>query len=114
MAEGRKLNPRWSEAELKPWATSKLQVDPTMFSRPILNPRGYAELVPKIKCPTLLIISDGGIVPVATAQNAAKIWKSKQPFKWVLIKGAGHNIRREQTEAFKEAVLSFLKALPAG
>ncbi|MGD1118050.1 MAG: alpha/beta hydrolase [Dehalococcoidales bacterium] len=112
-AEGHKLNPRWSEAELEPWAPAKLQADPTMFSRPLLNPAGYTELVPKIKCPTLLIISDGGIVPVAAAQNAAKIWKSKQPFKWVLIKGAGHNIRREQTEAFKEAVSSFLKALPA-
>lgn len=113
LAEGKAQNPLWSEAELIPWAASKLQADSTMFSRPLLNPRSYTELVPKIKCPTLLLIADGGIVPVAAAQNAAKIWKSRQPFKWVLIKGAGHNIRREQTEAFKKAVSDFLKELPS-
>jgi pimeloyl-ACP methyl ester carboxylesterase len=113
ITEGRKLNPGWSEEELKPWAESKRQFDPDLFKKPLLNVRSYEELVPEIKCPTLLIIADAGIVSKNTAENAAKLWKSKLPFKWVQIKGAGHNIRREQFKAFKDAISGFLKNLPA-
>jgi N-formylmaleamate deformylase len=113
IAEGKLQNPRWSEAEIIPWAQAKLEFDPALFSMMALNSRSYEELVPKIKCPTLLIIADGGLVTEAVAKNAAKLWQSRQPFKWVLIKGAGHNIRREQFEAFKEALASFLKAISA-
>jgi N-formylmaleamate deformylase len=113
IAEGKKLNPRWSEAELKPWAKSKQQFDPELFAKPLLDPRSYEELVPQIKCPTLLIISDGGIVKKEVAENAARLWKSKEPFKWVEIKGAGHSIRREQFEDYKAALFDFLKSLPA-
>jgi pimeloyl-ACP methyl ester carboxylesterase len=113
IAEGRKLNPLWSEAEIIPWAQSKLQFDPSLFSKPLLSQRSYEELVPTIKCPTLLLISDGSIVTAKTAENAAKLWKSKQPFKWVQIKGAGHNIRREQFEEFQKALFGFLKSVSA-
>jgi pimeloyl-ACP methyl ester carboxylesterase len=113
IAEGRAQNPRWSEAEIAPWAKAKRQFDPSLFSKPLLNQRSYTDLVPKIKCPTLLIISDGGLVTAETAAHAARLWKSKQPFKWVQIKSAGHNIRRDQFAAYKEALFSFLKALPA-
>jgi pimeloyl-ACP methyl ester carboxylesterase len=109
IADGRAANPRWSEAELVPWAKAKLQFDPSLFSKPILNQLSYVDLVPKIKCPTLLIISDGGLVTAETAEHASRLWKSRRPFKSVRIKGAGHNIRREQFEAFKDALFSFLK-----
>ena len=111
IAECRAANPRWSEAEVIPWAKSKLQFDPTLFSTMLLNQRSYVELVPRIKCPTLLIISDGGLVTAKTAENASKLWKSKQPFQWIQIKGAGHNIRREQFEAFCDILFRFLNAL---
>ena len=113
IAEGKAANPRWSEAELGPWAKAKLQFDPALFSKPILNQRSYEELVPEINCPTLLITADGGLVTAEVAKNAAKLWKSKQPFKWVRIKGAGHNIRREQFEEFQKALFGFLDSLPA-
>jgi N-formylmaleamate deformylase len=113
MVEGRKINVGWSEAELKPWAKSKQQFDPELFTKPLLDPRSYEELVPQIDCPTLLIISDGGIVKKEAAENAARLWKSKKPFKWVLIKGAGHNIRREQFKEYQAVLFDFLKSLPA-
>jgi pimeloyl-ACP methyl ester carboxylesterase len=109
IAECRAANPRWSEAEILPWAESKLQFDPALFSTMALDRPSYVELVPGIKCPTLLIISDGGIVTAETAAHASTLWKSGQPFKWVQIQGAGHNIRREQFEAFKDALFRFLK-----
>jgi N-formylmaleamate deformylase len=113
VAGGRAENPRWSEEEIIPWAQSKLQFDATLFSREVINRTSYTEFVPQIKCPTLLIISEGGLVPKDVAENAARIWKSKNPFKWVYIEGAGHNIRREQFEEYKKAVFGFLDSLPA-
>ena len=110
--EGRKNNPVWSEAEIVPWAESKLQFDPTLFSKLQLDRPTYEELVPKIDCPTLLITSDGGIVSAATAEHAKLLWKSGKPFVWVEIKGAGHNIRREQFEKYCEVLFDFLKNLP--
>jgi pimeloyl-ACP methyl ester carboxylesterase len=108
IAECRKNNPAWSEAEILPWADAKRQFDPTLFSKLQPSFADYIELVPRIDCPTLLIISDGGIVSAATARHAAELWQSKQPFRWVQIKGAGHNIRREQFEVFRKTVLDFL------
>jgi pimeloyl-ACP methyl ester carboxylesterase len=113
MAECRAFNPSWQEAEIKPWAESKLQFDLSLFSVITMNPSLYKEFVPRIKCPTLLIIAEKGINPVETAENAARLWKSKQPFKWVQIKGATHNIRRDNFPAFRQAVFSFLESLPA-
>ena len=113
VAEGRAANPRWSEAEIMPWAAAKQQFDLTLFSKPLLNQRSYAELVSLIKCPTLLIIAESGIVSKEVAENAAKLWKSKQPFKWVQIKGAGHNIRREQFEEYKNTLTGFLQLISA-
>jgi len=110
IAECRAANPSWSEAEIIPWAKSKLQFDPTLFAMMQLDRTSYIELVPRIKCPTLLIISDGGIVTAETAIHASKLWKSTQPFKWVQIEGAGHNIRREQFQVFCDTLFRFLKS----
>ncbi len=108
IAECKKANPRWSEAEILPWADAKLQFDPALFTTVQLNLPAYAESVPNIKCPTLLITSDGGIVSAETAEHASELWKSKELFRWVKINDAGHNIRREQFKIFCETLISFL------
>lgn len=110
--EGRRNNPGWFEAKIIPWAESKLQFDPTLFSKLQIDRPTCEELIPKIDCPTLLITSDGGIVSAKTAEHAKLLWKSGKPFKWVEIKGAGHNIRREQPARFREVLFDFLKSLP--
>lgn len=73
------------------------------------NPRAYTEVVTKIQRPTLLLTAENGIVTAETAENAARLWKSTQPFRWVRIEGAGHNIRREQFEKFYAALTDFLR-----
>ncbi len=110
--EGKKLDPSWSDEERLYWAKAKQQFDSSLFSKMVINPLPYTELVTKIQCPTLLIIAESGIVTKEVAENAARLWKSKNPFKWVQIKGATHNIRRDNFAAFREAVFSFLKSLP--
>jgi pimeloyl-ACP methyl ester carboxylesterase len=73
--------------------------------------RPYEEIVTRIECPTLPIIAETGIVSKETAENAAKLRKSKAPFKWVYIKDAGHSIRRGQYAAFKSAIFDWLDTL---
>ena len=111
--EGHNTNPTWSDDEIVVWAKSKQQFDPALFSKPIISERSYEELVPEIKCPTLLITAEDGLVPEEVAQHAAEIWKSDSPFRQVRIKGAGHNIRREQFTAFYKAVTDFLQKINA-
>ncbi len=110
MDECRKANPAWSDAEIGPWADSKLQFDASLFSLP-RQARSYADIVPKITCPTLLITSDGGIVTEDVARHAVSLSKAEKPLEWVKINGAGHNIRREQFETYCDAVNKFLDSL---
>jgi N-formylmaleamate deformylase len=109
--EGRRAHPKWSEAELKPWALSKTQFDPAIFNYPPPNPTAYRELVTKIDCPTLLITAEFGKLAPVVALDIEKIWKSRHPFKWARIMSAGHNIRREQFEVFKAIVSSYISEL---
>ena len=109
IAQCRKDNPTWADDDVMPWAESRKQFDPALLDRMIANARSYEEIVTKVQCPTLLIIAENGIVSRETAEKAAKLWKSKAPFKWVYIKGAGHSIRREQFKAYIAAVEEFLK-----
>lgn len=111
IAESRKMDPQWPEEERLPWARAKQQFDVSLFLYPAVDERPYTGLVPRIKCPTLLIIAENGIVSRETAANAARLWKSEQSFKWVQIKGATHNIRRDNFPAYRDAVLDFLKEL---
>jgi N-formylmaleamate deformylase len=111
LARGRAEHPTWSGAELTPWAAAKKQFDPTLFERLRMDMTTFEALVPKIDVPTLLITASEGIVSEEAAARAAKIWKSRHPFKYVRIKGAGHNIRREQPAAFMKVLREFLKSL---
>jgi pimeloyl-ACP methyl ester carboxylesterase len=107
----RKDNPMWSEDDVITWANSRKLWDKALFDRIGVDARPYEEIVTKIKCPTLLIIAENGIVSRKTAENAAKLWKSKAPFKWVYIKDAGHSIRREQYTAFQKVLYEWLDTL---
>ncbi len=110
-ARCRKDNPTWPEDEVITWANSRKLWDKALFDRIGVPSRPYEEIVTRIQCPTLLIIAETGIVSRETAESAAKLWKSKAPFQWVYIKGAGHSIRREQYAAFKKALYAWLDNL---
>lgn len=110
-AECRKTNPTWPEDEVETWAASRKLWDNALFDNMPLSDVPYEVIVTKIQCPTLLIIAEKGIVSRETAEKAAKLWKSKAPFKWVYIKGAGHSIRRENYPEYKKAVDEFLSEL---
>jgi N-formylmaleamate deformylase len=106
--ESRKMDPAWAEEERAPWAMAKKQFDTTLFDHIVVNPHPYEEIVTKIQCPTLLITAENGFVTEDTAKKISTLWKSKASYKWARIKGAGHNVHREQFEAFMKTLEEFL------
>jgi N-formylmaleamate deformylase len=105
---GRTANPSWPEEELGPWADAKEQLNLDVF-RYNLPSISWREVVQNITCPILLITGDtekGAIVTPEVAREASHLWKDGQV---IHIAGAGHNIRREQFDQYKEAITTFLK-----
>jgi pimeloyl-ACP methyl ester carboxylesterase len=104
----KKGNPTWPEETFKPWVESKIQYR-EKNKRYILglakSPYNWKEIVQTISCPLLLISSSKGIT---NDKNAKKVMELSKEGIWVKIEGAGHNIRREQSEKFMEAILDFM------
>jgi N-formylmaleamate deformylase len=107
----RKENPSWSDEEITPWAESKKQFDMNLFSVMQIGRPSYRETVPKITCPGLLFTSENGIVSDKVAVEAMELWTADKPLRHNKIMGAGHNIRREQFDAFYDSLVSFLREL---
>jgi N-formylmaleamate deformylase len=105
----RTQSPTWDEVELGPWADSKLRVSSKFLDNMRFRTEPpWQEVLPRIACPVLLITSDpdkGGIVSPEAAEEAVKL---NPRVEAVRLRGAGHNIRREQFEGFLEAVRAFL------
>jgi len=103
-------NPTWPEAELRPWAESKKQLDYTIFQTQQVNME-WKEAVKAIVRPTLLITADpekGSIVSPEIAQKTAKL---NSYIQVAHVSGAGHNIRRENYPDYMKAMRGFLKEI---
>ncbi len=109
IARGKAENPTWDDSEFGPWADSKLQVNPRFLDRPFFQGEPpWQEVLPRVTCPTLLITSDperGGIVTPEAAAEAQRLNPRVQVQR---LGGAGHNVRREQFDAFIASLRSFL------
>jgi N-formylmaleamate deformylase len=106
MAEEQRRSPRWSEAELLPWAESKHRLDLSVFEA--RNPRPQWEaLFKQVTCPVLLLYGEtGSIVNEAIAQQAAGLWQTGQA---VQIKQAGHCIHRDNFTDSMTVIQAFLR-----
>lgn len=109
VAIGRKQSPNWSEAELGPWATSKQQISLNLLKSRFEQGEPWQEILPRIAVPVLVLVPDvalGGMTTPAGAELAGRLLKHGEI---VNIANAGHNVRREQYEAYMAAVRDFLK-----
>ena len=110
VAIGRQESPTWPEAEWEPWAQSKLQYHLRPFGDDRIDVALGQQIVSQITCPLLLITADlekGAIFP----PEGADVLVAELPdARHVNIPGAGHNIRRDQPEAYLTAVRDFLKS----
>ncbi len=112
ITRGRGLNPTWSDEEFGPWSEAKARVSRQFLDTLTGGGRmlEWRKLLPRVQGPVLLVTSDperGGIV---TPEGAAEAQRLLPSLEVVRVTGAGHNIRREQFEAFVAAVRSFLTA----
>lgn len=106
--QGKQLNPAWSDEEFPAWAESKKQVDPNILSA--LSRDRWRDVVPSIRCPTLLIHAEPERGGICSSELAAEVSSMNPAIATCEIKGAGHNIRREQFDRFADATRSFLLA----
>ncbi len=105
---GRAEHPLWPEAQIEHWATAKQQLDPVVLDWLYAPQTAWRELLAHISCPTLVVIGEpalGGIVSLDVATEMVAVLPHGQVAQ---IQGAGHSIRREQFEHYRDAVLAFL------
>jgi pimeloyl-ACP methyl ester carboxylesterase len=62
----------------------------------------------QISCPALLITADPTLGSIVTEESARALKTLLPQLKVAHIPGAGHNIRREQFEAYLAAVRGFV------
>jgi len=106
-ALGRKSSPGWHGHEFPAWAASKRQVDPEAMPH---YRTAWQTAIARIVAPTLLIHGDPALGGLVTPALAAEARSLNPRITAVQIRGAGHNIRRENFEAFLEEVRDFLKS----
>jgi len=107
-AIGHSQSPGWDEIEFGPWAAAKQQLNPNALNAGSRKRTHWTEVVPKIVCPTLLLIGDPAQHSIVSAETAAKAAEMNPLIEVVQLQGAGHNIRRERFDGFIEAVTAFL------
>ncbi len=102
---GRSFHPTWSEDDFPAWRAGKRQVDP--MAMPIQS-RPWEVSIAAIRAPTLIITGEAVLGSIVTPELAARARDLNPNLKTAAIAGAGHNIRREQFDAFLAAVRTFL------
>jgi N-formylmaleamate deformylase len=112
IALGHRQSPTWSDAELGPWADSKLRHCPKlsecMFSSRQAASPDVSELIRRITCPVLVLTADPALGSILSASELASLKSLIPHLEQAHIAGAGHSIRREQFSAYLDAVTGFL------
>lgn len=105
----RKESTTWPESEREPWAQSKLQYHLSPFGEDRIDVEVGNHIVEKITCPTLIITAELAKGSIYPPQAADELVTRLPNARHVNIPDAGHNIRREQPEAFIKVVHDFLR-----
>ena len=113
IAEQRAASPRWSEAELGPWADAKLRFSFYAFDGIGPGTVDWRAILHRICCPALLITADPALEAIVTGKDAAALKALVPQLRIAHIPEAGHNIRREQFARYVETVRTFLSRVTA-
>ena len=101
--------PRWSEAELGPWADAKLRFNLNAMSLESPAALDWPATLRGITCPALLITADPTKGAIVTDESAASLQTLVPQLREAQIADAGHNIRRDQFDRYMEVVRAFLR-----
>ncbi len=105
---GRERSPLWADEEFPAWVAAKQQFSMNIFGAISQNSTPWQENVARFRSPVLLVTAEterGAIISSETAAEAADINSLVQVAH---IPDAGHNIRRENFDAFLAAVRPLL------
>jgi N-formylmaleamate deformylase len=108
IADQRAAAPRWSEAELGPWADSKLRLHPNVGNRNRDARLDWQSLIPRIACPALLITGDSEKGAIVKPDQAETLRSMLPQLRIAHIPGAGHCVHREGMDLSMQAIRSFL------
>lgn len=111
VADGRLEHPTWSAEEWRPWAESKRLVDPRAadyFAQPFPD---WRALLARVPCPILLITGDTDLGALVTPEVAIEAEYLAPELLAIHIPAAGHSIRRDQPEAYEQALERFLEVV---
>jgi N-formylmaleamate deformylase len=100
--------PHWSEAELGPWADSKLRLSVNVLNRSDAAPVDWRAVLRQITCPALLITADPARGAMVTEEGAAALKAQAPQLSIAHVPEAGHSIRRDQFDRYIEVVRAFL------
>lgn len=104
----RAQEPNWSNAELGPWADSKLRFN--FNATTFRSSRTFDQsIINNITAPTLLITADSERGAIVTPNKVEELKERIPHLRVAHIPNAGHNIRRDQFDAYLEVVRNFLK-----
>lgn len=108
IAVGKLTNPTWSAAEFDDWAIAKHQVSPLVVNFIGKDTTPWADYISRIQCPALLVTGDTSLGAIVSSETAAEATRLNPHVREGHIAGAGHNIRREQFDAYLALVRAFL------
>lgn len=100
----------WSRPEAEAWARCKPQVQRDYLRDGLhLGRESWADLVARLTVPTLLVLPDrDSVAPAHSDSVAAEPGPDNPQLRTVVVADAGHCVRRDQPEAYFEAVEDFL------
>ena len=103
-----KINKGWHEDDKIPYVIARKQFaeNAGKISKSFDPKRNWHEIFPKVKAPTLLLISENGMIKRSEAERYVTEFGDA---KYEFIKNAGHHIRYENFEVFIKIVQEFLK-----
>lgn len=106
IATGQKNNPKWSAAELDAWSDAKAQAHEQVLDYILTQHTDWRALLKQIPVPVLLITGDTNVIISPELGAAAQAINPKVEF--VVIKNAGHSVRRDNFADYMAAVKAFL------
>ncbi len=109
MAQGRRENPSWPEAELEPWARAKTEVDEDFLRLGVASfATPWEEFLAALSVPALAVIGGRSeLLPPAVRERALGV--GNPHLRLEVVPDAGHCVRRELPEVFHGLVDPWLE-----
>jgi len=111
--QARAEHPAWPEDELGPWADAKLRFNLHAVDRMKGTVDGWEDILRNITCPALLLTADPALGAIIDEDGEAHLRELIPQLQVVRLENAGHNVRREQFEAYMQNVRDFLAQVPS-